>query len=1156
MNLPSEFQSPPPLYQELPPANAGPSHYAQSLGQRIGPERESAREAFLRRQEQEFRELQEAQRRRARQNQAELLRKREQQQSKSHHSRHNSKEENARLQADKYRSHLKDIAHSTLLAIHDEYIDVPDRVNHSIVRYRMDGQSKRVERSTMFYPSDHPDLVNWERRNSDGSPYIPHDGPPVRVLIHRLSTLQGFRYLSEHYPRHKIGVLNFASATSPGGGFQNGAQAQEESLARSSNLYIALSSDNASPFYKTHRHSAYGGYYTHSMVYSPAISIFRDDDGAWHAPMKVDIITSPAVNAGHVRKATQLPKHETERQIRDVMKERMARILALFEKQGITSLVLGSFGTGVFQNDVRTVAKIWKELLVDPGARFRTSFQVVLFATPDPKVHSKFSSEFSPSSGWTLWGYNMWKANTEFDTSQDIPRTPGAWPFDDTNTASAEAQPTHEPYRHRRRPHRGRYQPRNKAYRLSRDELREIALSTLGSLDDGFYTYHSHGKEIKVDLKEAIELVAKETIYFGPDWDGEEPGTKVAPEEMDGRVAVESQQDEANAVAESGSDVTVNAGDAEPSAVHAPSSAGTSTESQPTVLTTSDSLKDATPQQTPTSLHSTAPSSVPEPEKIVLETNRETPTNVKTRIVIAEYSTLVGTRKLHHLIQHDESVQNKTIGVLNFASAKKPGGGFLNGAQAQEESLARVSTLYPSLLTPTAQAFYGHWQADPDNAFYTHSIVYSPSVALFRNDKGDWKAPIVADILTCAAVNAGEVRDRVKWNHEQREMEERANAVAKDMWRLAEKRKKEEQTIREGEMERLKGVRADMQSAADELDRSLKMLQEESEKRAGDELNVEEGAMDVDEQETQRAVEIGEQILKIEGHREEVQEKMAEIDREISQLAEELGDTHVQTPDVMKSMEEELRKDDVNNDSDSNLGSNVSEHTLNDQDATDDPEPIITAPSADIVDKFSESDNPFASPEDEHALPPVTDPSELALPESPAVLMTLQEAESAITSEMKERIFRILKVFQQQGAQHLVLGSFGTGVFQNEVDVVAGIFRELLLGPPSDPDDDVKAPFKDVFSNVVFAILGGGTVRVFENMFDGVAEKDDEVIGGSGSEDEPMGGGEEVPQRSFWNQDASATTTENKPDSTSELPPNESQESSEGPEPVPGTISS
>ncbi|WP_276311147.1 TIGR02452 family protein [Paenibacillus nanensis] len=37
------------------------------------------------------------------------------------------------------------------------------------------------------------------------------------------------------------------------------------------------------------------------------------------------------------------------------------------------------------------------------------------------------------------------------------------------------------------------------------------------------------------------------------------------------------------------------------------------------------------------------------------------------------------------------------ICCLSFASAKQPGGGFLTGARAQEESLARSSGLYPAI---------------------------------------------------------------------------------------------------------------------------------------------------------------------------------------------------------------------------------------------------------------------------------------------------------------------------------------------------------------------------------------------------------------------------------------------------------------------------
>src|SRR6202042_2667598 len=131
----------------------------------------------------------------------------------------------------------------------------------------------------------------------------------------------------------------------------------------------------------------------------------------------------------------------------------------------------------------------------------------------------------------------------------------------------------------------------------------------------------------------------------------------------------------------------------------------------------------------------------------------------QTQISIVEISTIHCCGLLAAALRRDPSgVENIKIGVLNFASATKPGGGFLNGAQAQEESIARSSTLYPTLVSHVAREFYEIQNDDPPNAYYTHSIIYSPDVEVFRDDDGGWTKPMSIEVLTCAAVNAGEGR--------------------------------------------------------------------------------------------------------------------------------------------------------------------------------------------------------------------------------------------------------------------------------------------------------------------------------------------------------------------------------------------------------------
>lgn len=95
------------------------------------------------------------------------------------------------------------------------------------------------------------------------------------------------------------------------------------------------------------------------------------------------------------------------------------------------------------------------------------------------------------------------------------------------------------------------------------------------------------------------------------------------------------------------------------------------------------------------------------------------------------------------------------VACLNFASAKNPGGGFLNGSLAQEEALACASGLYPCLLE--APEYYERNRANR-SALYLDLVIISPLVPFFRDDTGVLlEKPVLASVITAPAPNAGAV---------------------------------------------------------------------------------------------------------------------------------------------------------------------------------------------------------------------------------------------------------------------------------------------------------------------------------------------------------------------------------------------------------------
>ena len=94
------------------------------------------------------------------------------------------------------------------------------------------------------------------------------------------------------------------------------------------------------------------------------------------------------------------------------------------------------------------------------------------------------------------------------------------------------------------------------------------------------------------------------------------------------------------------------------------------------------------------------------------------------------------------------------IGGLNVASARNPGGGVLNGAMAQEESLAASGGLYP---TQTAHPEYYERNRACKSMCYTDCAIYSPEVVFFRDEAFELlERPVTASVLTLPAVNYGQ----------------------------------------------------------------------------------------------------------------------------------------------------------------------------------------------------------------------------------------------------------------------------------------------------------------------------------------------------------------------------------------------------------------
>lgn len=235
-----------------------------------------------------------------------------------------------------------------------------------------------VENTKLFRTEDFPESFDLTKFETE-----------TKFEITEETTLEAAKRVCKEDDNANPFVLNFASAKNPGGGFLSGAQAQEESLARSSSLYACLTANFEMYEFNRRGNSCL---YSDLMIYSPKVPVFRNDDGSLtEKPYLVSFMTSPAVNAGVVKQK----EAQNINLIAQTNRERARKFLWIANRENHKTLILGAWGCGVFQNDPREIAEMFHDLL---KGEFADCFERVIMAiydkTPTRKVYQAFVEVF------------------------------------------------------------------------------------------------------------------------------------------------------------------------------------------------------------------------------------------------------------------------------------------------------------------------------------------------------------------------------------------------------------------------------------------------------------------------------------------------------------------------------------------------------------------------------------------------------------------------------------------------------------------------------------------------------------------------------------------------------------------------------------------
>lgn len=220
-----------------------------------------------------------------------------------------------------------------------------------------------------------------------------------------VSKKRSFEAASAYRGKH-ISVLNFASATNPGGGVTKGASAQEECLCRISTLYKCISaSEITEAFHKKHRHALKTGkmnsFYNDDCIQTCDVTVFKSDTAKpvllseedW---FDVDVISCAAPNLRYMSQHDKnWKKNVTDKKLFDIYKKRINRVLDIASCAKSDVIILGAFGCGAFANPSELVAKAMHAAIDEHKYDFETIELAIYCSSRDTLNYEVFAKEFA-----------------------------------------------------------------------------------------------------------------------------------------------------------------------------------------------------------------------------------------------------------------------------------------------------------------------------------------------------------------------------------------------------------------------------------------------------------------------------------------------------------------------------------------------------------------------------------------------------------------------------------------------------------------------------------------------------------------------------------------------------------------------------------------